>query len=91
LTKILHGVLLKKTTVKILMSFRLRYRPVTVFGPMLPTVTVFRPTLSYRYLTVTDRYPPLPLLTITHRYSPFPTVTCNCEERSVTVTVGNGG
>jgi hypothetical protein len=34
-----------------------RYHPVTVFGPPLPTVTVFRPTLSlplpYRYH---DRY-----------------------------------
>jgi hypothetical protein len=52
---------------------RYRYRPVTVFGPPLPTVTVFRPTLPYRYLTVTRRYSPLPyrnspLLTVTHRY-----------------------
>jgi hypothetical protein len=42
--------------------FRSRYRPVTVFGPPLPTVTVFRPTLSYRYR---------PLLTVTHRYEHF--------------------
>ena len=59
-------------TFKILMSLRLRYRPVTVFGPSIPTVTVFRPKVHtvtsplptvLRYLTVT-----LPLPTVTHRY-----------------------
>jgi hypothetical protein len=41
------------------MSFRLRYRPVTFFGPPLPTVTGFRPRLPYRYhadTTVTAHY-----------------------------------
>jgi hypothetical protein len=62
------------------MSLRLRYRPVTVPLPSRYryTVTVIdrRPTIPYRYLTVTHRYPPLPTLrTVTHRYPPLPTVT----------------
>jgi hypothetical protein len=48
-----------------MISFRYRYRPVTVFGSNYTS-------LPYRYLTVTDR-PPLPklygpLLIVTQRY-----------------------
>ena len=61
-------------TVKIVMSFRLRYRY---------TVTVIdrRPTIPYRYLTVTDRSltVTIPLLTVTvtvaDRYPPLLTIT----------------
>jgi hypothetical protein len=75
------------------MSFRFRYRPVTFFGPPLPTFTVFRPRLPKRYHTVAIPLPYryIPLLNVTHRYSPFPTVACNGEERSVMVTVSKGG
>ncbi len=51
---------------------RYRYRPVTVLGPMLPTVTVFGPTL----LNVTQRY--RPLQTVTDRYRPLPNFTVTC-------------
>jgi hypothetical protein len=54
----------------------LRYRPVTVFRPPLPTVTY------------PDRYISLP--TITDRYSPLQVTVGNGEKRSVMVTVGNG-
>jgi hypothetical protein len=52
-------------TVKNLISFRLRYRPVTVTPSPWSTV-------DHRYLTVTDR-PPLP--TVTDLYSSLPLVT----------------
>jgi Leucine-rich repeat (LRR) protein len=38
------------------MSFRLRYRPVTVFGPPLPTVTVFRPPFRPPFFVLTNLY-----------------------------------
>ncbi len=45
-----------------MISYRYRYRPVTVFG------SYYTP-LPYRYLTVTDRYDRYgPLLTVTNRY-----------------------
>jgi hypothetical protein len=39
------------------MSFRLRYRTVTVFEPPLQTVTVFRPTLPYRFMLFLQFFP----------------------------------
>ena len=51
-------------TVKVMIMSRYRYRPVTVFGPTLPTVTVFEPKLlnvTQRDINVTDRYWPLPI------------------------------
>ena len=71
------------------MSFRLRYRPVTVIDRRQPShaVTTQLPSsylplltvLHYRPLhTVTDRYLSLPLLTVTHRY------------RQLLVTMSNG-
>ena len=50
--------------------FRLRYRPVTVFGPPLLTVTVFWPSLH----NVTDRYPTvtIPYPTVPHHTSSYP-------------------
>ena len=49
-----------------MISFHLRYRPITVFRPPLPAVTVFGSTLH----TVTDRYitVTLPLLAVPDRY-----------------------
>ena len=49
-----------------MISFRSRYRPVTVFGSPLLTVTVFGPTLH----NVTDRYHTvtIPSLTVIRRY-----------------------
>ena len=46
---------------------RYRYRPVTVLGPTLPTVTVFGltlPNVTPTLPTVTDRYRILPLLAL---------------------------
>jgi hypothetical protein len=54
-----------RTILKILISFRLRYRPVTVFRHPLPTRERYR----YRYLTVTVTLPlPYRYLTFTDRY-----------------------
>jgi hypothetical protein len=82
-------------TVKILMSLRLPYRPVTIPLPLhryrdrpsttdtIPLPYGYLPLLTVlRYrplLTVTDYYSLLLTVAFTYRYSPFPTVTSNGE------------
>ena len=52
-------LILRKFTIKVMILCRYRFRPVTVLCPMLPTVTVYGPTLrnaTYRDINVTERY-----------------------------------